>query len=114
MRTIRQLLLQHERVWFYLRDEETEILFAQELNEMDAKYLNGNRIFPSNCSPIMSVHRDGRVAHLMIMIWNASFSPAFKNHSAKEISNVLKVDYQKYRNGCDDYICKKSEFIRIG
>ena len=114
MRTIKNLTSNHERVWFYLKDEETEDLFVHELNEMGATYLNGEKISLSNCSPIMAVHADGKVAHLMIMIWNASFSPSFKEHSSKILANAVKVDFAKYIRGDDDYICKKSEFIRIG
>jgi len=80
---------------------------------MGATYLNGKKISPSNCSPIMAVHADGKVAHLMIMIWNASFSPTFKEHSSKSLANAIKVDYAKYINGDADYLCHTSEFIPI-
>jgi len=113
MRTIKNLTSNHERVWFYLKDKETEDLFVRDLNEMGATYLNGKKISPSNCSPIMAVHADGKVAHLMIMIWNASFSPTFKEHCSKSLANAIKVDYAKYIGGDSDYICHTSEFVPI-
>ena len=79
MRTIKNLMSNHERVWFYLKDKETEDLFVRELNEMGATYLNGKKISPSNCSPIMAVHADGKVAHLMIMIWKHNHHVTLRN-----------------------------------
>lgn len=110
MRTIENLLRENERVWFFLRNDEAETAFAKELTELGACYLNGSKITAQSCSPIMSVHKDLRVAHLMIMIWNASFKESFNQHCAPELANVLRVDYEKYVNGESDYVCTKSEF----
>lgn len=113
MRTITQLLQEHERVWFYLQDKETEQAFVNELNAIGATYLNGKQVTQENCSPIMAVHKDLKVAHLMIMIWNASFSPSFQEHSSKELSQAIKVDYAKYAANEDEYSCTKSSFIPL-
>lgn len=113
MRTINQLLQEHERVWFYLQDKETELAFVNELNAIGATYLNGNQVTQDNCSPIMSVHKDLKVAHLMIMIWNASFAPNFKEHCSKELSQAIKVDYAKYIANEEEYLCTQSAFIPL-
>lgn len=113
MRTIRSLLQENERVWFFLRTTEAERAFVKELTELGARYLNGNKITEQNCSPIMSVHKDLKVAHLMIMIWNASFKKSFSQHCATELANVPKVDYEKYIKGEDTYICTESEFLPV-
>ena len=73
-------------VWFFLKDQETEHRFVEELNQLGAKYLNGAQVTAENCSPIMAVHPDLKVAHLMIMIWNASFSPSFDQHNVGDAS----------------------------
>lgn len=83
----------------------------EELNQLGAKYLNGAQVTAENCSPIMAVHPDLRVAHLMIMIWNSSFSPNFQKHYSGDMTKIMKVDYAKYINGEDDFICVKSDFI---
>ena len=111
MRTIRSLLQENERVWFFLRTTEAERAFVKEVTELGARYLNGNEITELNCSPIMSVHKDLKVAHLMIMIWNASFRQSFSNHCAPELASVLKVDYEKFVNGEENYTCTQSEFL---
>ena len=110
MRSIRELLQDGKKVWFFLKDQETEHRFVGELNQLGAKYLNGAQVTAENCSPIMAVHPDLKVAHLMIMIWNASFSPSFDQHYVGDASKILKVDYAKFIAGHEDYLCTKSEF----
>ena len=114
MRTIKELLEENERVWFYLKDKETERDFVREMNEYGATYLNGSQVTAGNCSPIMAVHCNMKVAHLMIMIWNASFSPSFEKCASHELAHALKVDYAKYRDGEPDYLCERSAFIPVG
>ena len=72
MRSIHGLLKEENRIWVYLKDQETALRFVEEVNQLGAKYLNGTQVTAENCSPIMAVHSDLKVAHLMIMIWNAS------------------------------------------
>ena len=114
MKTIRDLLEENERVWFYLKDKETERDFVRELNEYGATYLNGSQVTVESCSPIMAVHSNMKVAHLMITIWNASFSPSFVKCASQELANALKVDYAKYRSEEPDYLCERSAFIPVG
>ena len=113
MRTIHDLLKEENRIWVYLKDRETERRFAEEINQFGAKYLNGTQVTAENCSPIMAVHPDLRVAHLMIMIWNASFSPSFERHYVGDTSQILKIDYAKFIAGLEDYRCIRSEFTPI-
>ena len=113
MRTIHDLLKEGNRIWVYLKDRETERRFAEEINQLGAKYLNGTQVTAENCSPIMAVHPDLRVAHLMIMIWNASFSPSFERHYVGDTSQILKIDYAKFIAGLEDYRCIRSEFTPI-
>ena len=114
MRTIKELLKENERVWFYLKDKDSERDFVQELREYTATYLNGSQVTIESCSPIMAVHHDMKVAHLMIMIWNASFSSSFEKCASPELARALKVDYAKYRNGEEDYLCERSVFLPVG
>lgn len=111
MRKIQDLLDSGCRVWFYLRDQDTQNRLVAEVAEIGGRYLNGSPVTVENCSPIMAVHADRKVAHLMIMIWNASFQKGFASHYKGDVSKILKVDYAKYVAGDDDYICTQSDFI---
>ena len=110
MKTIERLLQDHERVWFYLQDNDAKNLFCQELAGLGASFTNDEEVLPERCSHIMAVHQDHKVAHLMIMIWNASFHPDFENCCASYLAGVPKVDYAKYIAGEDDFICHTSPF----
>ena len=111
MKKIQDLLDSGYRVWFYLRDQDAQEKFVEEINELAGTYLNGSPVNKENCSTIMAVHPDRKVAHLMIMIWNASFQRGFINHYAGDMSKILKVDYAKYVDVDDDYICTRSELV---
>ena len=111
MRRIQDLLGEDRKVWFYLKDEETKHRFVEELNRLGATYLNGAVITLENCSQIMAVHSDLKVAHLMIMIWNASFSYSFPIHHIGDTGKILKVDYAKYVTNDPEYDCLQSGFI---
>ena len=111
MRSIQELLQDGKKIWFFLKDQEAEHRFAEEVNQLGGKYLNGAQVTAENCSPIMAVHPDLKVAHLMITIWNASFSPNFQKHYSGDVTKIMKVDYAKYINGEDNFICVKSDFI---
>jgi len=113
MRSIQELLKEEKKLWIYLRDQEAEQKFVEELNQLGAKYLNGAQVTTQNCSPIMAVYPDLRVAHLMIMIWNASFLPSFDQHYAGDTSKILKIDYARYIEGQEDYLCSRSEFTPV-
>ena len=110
MRSIQELLQDGRKIWFFLKDQETEHRFVEEINQLGARYLNGSPVTAETCSPIMAVHPDLRVAHLMIMIWNASFSPNFQKHYSGDVTTIMKVDYAKFIAGHEDYLCTKSEF----
>lgn len=113
MRNIQELLCDGKTIWFYLRDQENKYKFAEELNQLGAKFLSGSLVTAESCSSIMAVHPDLKVTHLMIMIWNASFSPSFADYYAGDVSKILKVDFAKYIAGSSDYFCQRSEFSPV-
>lgn len=107
MSKIEELIQGHERVWFYLKDEETKAQFVQEANELGCIYLNGEPLNIHNCYHIMAIHSDRKLAQVKIFIWNASFQ------SANFAPFPLRVDYAKLISGEDNWICNESEFIPI-
>ena len=113
MRSILELLQNETTVWFYLKEQETKQRFVKELNLLGATYLNGAPVTAESCSPIMAVHPDGKVAHLMIRIWNASFSPSFPMQYAGDVNKIRKVDYAKYVSGEEDFLCQRTAFMPI-
>ena len=76
------------------------------MNKMGGQYINGEALTVDNCYYIMAVHGNGKVAQVMILIWNASFG---------DQCNVspLKVDCEKFKTGNHDGECTESEFIPL-
>ena len=110
MKSILELLQNETTVWFYLNGQDTMRIFAEELNQLGAKYLNGSPVTAESCSPIMAVRPDRKVAHLMIRIWNVSFSPSFSEQYAGDVRRLRKVDYAKYIRGDEDFLRQRSAF----
>lgn len=104
---MKTLLANHERVWFYLEDQTTKERFVKDAVELGCRFLNGDPLTVEDCSYIMSVHADKKVAHVAIFVWNASF------HGARFAVEPVKVDYAKYIRGDVAWKCEKSDFIRI-
>lgn len=111
MRSIHDLLKEEKKIWVYLKDQETKRRFAEEVNQLGARYFDGSQVTKENCSPIMAVHPDLKIAHLMVLIWNASFTPSFQEHYVGDTTKILKVDYAALISGDPNYLCRKSEFI---
>jgi len=107
MRNMKTLMDGKARIWFYLKDEATKKRFIEDAVEQGCRFLNGDELTIQDCSHIMSIHADKKVAHVAIFIWNASFQ------GAQFAVPPLKVDYARYIDGNDDWACKKSDFIPV-
>lgn len=113
MRTLRSLTETNSRVWFYLKDPKTKELFSNDLRHNNGYYLNGSEVTAANCSYVMAVHADMKVAHVMIMAWNASFRSNWQQISPRDPATPLHVDYARYIAGESEYICHSSPFTPV-
>lgn len=107
MRKITELLKEDRRIWFYLRNAESQERFAQEAGDLGCRFLNGAPVTVESCSSIMSVHQDRKVAHVSWMVWDASFMPSFPERYCGDSSKILRVDYDRYVDGTADYLIEK-------
>jgi len=109
MRKIKELLESNKKVWFYLGEEqEPKDLFCAELNELGCTFLNGDDITGDRISRIMSVHDDGKAAHVALFVWTAAFG-----QYRESFENVPKIDYMKYVRGEDDYEMKTPKYRKV-
>ena len=95
MRNIKALLEKQERVWFYVSDEWKKD-FYDELMSIDAKFVNGDEIMLQSLRSLMGVNVNGTVGYVSGFVWHQSF------FSKSYVP--MKVDYEKYRCGDEDYI----------
>lgn len=104
MRNIQELLLKHENVWFYISEAYHE-RFYNELVANNARFMNGAEITPESIGHIVGVHADWTVGCVSNLVWyNTFFSP----------TAPLKVDYEKYAKGNEDYVIIKPNIIPLG
>ena len=104
MPKIKDLFKEHERVWFYIDNDETGVRFMKEVKELGGTFLDGGPIDGHSCGRIMAFGRSNKLAYVSLMIWCMSFSPEH---------DILKVDYAKYEKGDKNYVLKECNFRRI-
>lgn len=95
MRQMEELFEENKRVWFYVA-EEWGHLFFEELQRIDAKFMNGDDIKAEDIGMLMGVGRDKTVGYISYFIWYYSFNS--KN------AMYPKVDYGKYCRGESNYV----------
>lgn len=105
MPKIKDLFKEHERVWFYIDNDETGVRFMKEVKELGGTFLNGEPIDEHSCGKVMAFGRNNKLAYVSLMVWCMAFSTEH---------DTLKVDYAKYEKGDKDYVLKKCNFRRTG
>ena len=101
MGCVRNLLEQHENVWFWV-DEDYKQSFFVELAALSAIFADGEPLSRGNISRCMGVHRDSVVGFVPNMVWYSSFG--YKDAP-------LKVDYGKCAEGREDYVIIEPNII---
>lgn len=113
MRTINEFLNGNEKVWFYL-GEDLKKQFAIELLGMGFAFLNGIEITTDRMSRIISVHADGKITHVSLMVQTVGFKPGDGSCGARHaFYHIPKVDYAKYVAGDSDYLMTECIMTRI-
>lgn len=115
MRKIKDLLTGNNAVWFYLGENKTlKSNFADELNKMGFTFLNGNPIRKDSIGRVMSVHADGKIAYVSLMVWSVAFNPGDGLCGPRHnFYGTPKIDYEKYVFGDDSYIMTTCNCKRI-
>ena len=100
---------------FNLGENETlKSNFADELNKMGFTFLNGNPIRIDSIGRVMSVHADGKIAYVSLMVWSVAFNPGDGLYGPRHnFYGTPKIDYEKYVSGDDSYIMTTCNCRRI-
>ena len=102
MRTIKDLTGNDEKVWVYLSDEAVWKKFVG-MAENEEFHFGELPAEKWTFGYVISVHRNGDMGHLPLFVWWNSFTEA----SSKV---PLKVDFLKYINSDEKYLCTRSHF----
>lgn len=95
MRTIRELIDQEKHVYIFLRTEELQNQFMRDAEREGITYGDGTKSTERKVDDKMALQADGTICFL-------GFAGRMSYHYNKE--SVIRVDYEKYIAGDDDYI----------
>ena len=101
MRKLTELTNRFHRVWLYVEGEEfRQDFFRRAVNE-GFKYINGSEISSKDYGILFSLHENLTIGHLSMFIWCLTFN-------LNQPDLPVRIDYKKYINGDEDYICRES------
>ena len=105
MRTLRDLVTDHDLVWIYIGNDAEKEAFAAQCGDEGFHFSDGDAVAADRCGHVMALHNDLTLGNLAIFIWVMSFEDDVAN-------TPLRVEYGKYAQGADDFVCKESYFRR--
>ena len=103
MRNLYELFseMESECIWFWIGPSiDTKQKFLKDCEESGIAVSD---FYPGNA---VSLHRDGDLHHVSIMVWTAGFS-------TDAFNTVPKIDYEKLSTFGQDYIMPKCNLIPI-
>jgi len=103
-RSIATLLKKYDELWFYISDDYKEI-FHKEIVALNAKFISGNDVDIKDIQTLMGINKGKEVGYISNLVWYNSFN------STK--SEIIKVNYEKYHEGNDEYQIVKPNIMPI-
>ena len=95
MRTIKELISNEKKVYILLKNKETQAQFMRDSEKEGVIYGDGIKSTERMIDDIMSLLPDGTICFL-------GFVGRLCYNLDKD--NVIRIDYQKYVDGANDYI----------
>ena len=100
MRTIRELIKKQDKVYILLNSKAIQYRFMSDAEIEGITYGDGTRAIDRQVDDIMALQHNGSLCFLG---WAGHM--CYHNYKCR----VLRVDYEKYISGEDDYIVLKQE-----
>ena len=104
MRLLKSLIEENESVWIYCKDEALQIQFLEQAENEGFLALNGQKPTELFHHQLYGINDDMTMGYLAVMIWCMTF---------KQGDTHVRVDYDKYISGDEDYICHESPFKMV-
>ena len=103
MRTLKELATSNRRVWFYIKDEALGHAFMNQAEEEGFHWANEKAMSKDDWYYTMAIRADMSLWYVSLYVWTLSFRGNIEG-------TPIRVDYEKYVSGCEDYICHESHF----
>ena len=103
MRTLKQLAEKEGRVWVYLDNRKVGKAFLRQAREEGFRCCDGSSLRWMSWFYVMALYSDMTVWTASLFNWTLSFAGDVKG-------TPVRVDYEKYMAGEEDYLCHQSHF----
>ena len=98
MRTIKKLVGQEEKVYIVLKNRAIQYRFQSDAEKEGITFGDGVKPTERTVDDIMALKADGTICYL-------GWAGRMCYHNRKQ--NILRVDYEKYIGGSENYIISK-------
>ena len=103
MRTLKRLAEKEGTVWVYLDNRKVGKAFLRQAREEGFRCSDGSSLRWMSWFYVMALHSDMTVWTVSLFNWTLSFAGDVKG-------TPVRVDYEKYAAGEEDYLCRRSHF----
>ena len=103
LRTLKQLAEKEATVWVYLDNRKVGKAFLRQAREEGFRCCDGSSLRWMSWFYVMALHSDMTVWTVSLFNWTLSFAGDVKG-------TPVRVDYEKYMAGEEDYLCHQSHF----
>lgn len=102
-RKLKELCDLNARVYLVLTDEQVRREFTQQAEREGITYCDGVKVSARPCEDIMALNHDGTI-NFVGFVGHLAFA------AAKAIGRepLLRIDYQKYRDGDADFLYREA------
>lgn len=100
MRTIKELVSQEKRVYIFLRNAELQDRFMHDAEREGITFGDGVKPTERKADDKMALQADGTICFL-------GFAGRMSYHYSK--NTVIRIDYEKYIAGAEDYTIPNKE-----
>ena len=105
MRSIKDLLKENSKVWFYFSNELYGKRFIEEARTLGIHIHDGIPV--ENAGILLGVDSNLKAGRVSMMVWECSFYS-----ESIFLCPPTKVDYGKYISGEEDYLITENMFFR--
>lgn len=105
MRSLKLLIEKNKKVWFYCGTEELQNRFLEQAEEEGLVTMSGEKPTSLSFQHLYGINEEGRMGYISHFIWLKSFHADNKD--------ILRIDYDRFISGEDDYISHTPHMERV-
>ena len=105
MRTLKSLIKKNKKVWFYCGTEDLQKRFLEQAEKEGFITMSGENPTSLCLQHLYGINGEGTMGYIAHFIWLKSFHADNKN--------ILRIDYDPFISGEEDYISHTPHMERV-